>query len=157
MAVDLPLNASEGELPLRCQRSRPWRLADDHSRQQVRRRFGEPTLRSIALEQAVRWRLVPVNVAGLVDPPRPLRRDMTALAPDQVRQLLAAAEGDRLGALYVLAVTAGFRQGELLALRWADVDVYHGWLKVVGSLARARGWGWSVTGPNTARSRRRLR
>lgn len=110
-----------------------------------------------ALEQAVRWRLVPVNVAGLVDPPRPVRRDMTAFAPDQVRQLLAAAEGDRLEALYVLAVTAGFRQGQLLALRWADVDVYHGWLKVVGSLARARGWGWSVTGPNTARSRRRLR
>lgn len=81
---------------------------------------------------------------------------MTALAPDQVRQLLAAAEGNRLDALYVLAVAAGLRQGELLALRWADVDLDHDWLKVVGSLARPRGSRLRVTGPKTARSRRRF-
>jgi integrase len=86
--------------------------------------------------------------------PRVHRRDR--LGPRQVRQLLAAAEGDRLEALYVLAVTAGLRRGELLALRWADVDVDHGWLEVVGSLARARGSGLRVTGPKTARSRRRV-
>jgi len=76
-----------------------------------------------ALRQAVRWRLLPTNVAGLVDPPQAVRRQMAALTPDQARQLLSAAQGSRLEALHVLAVTAGLRLGEVLALRWADVNL----------------------------------
>jgi integrase len=73
-----------------------------------------------------------------------------------VRRLLAAASGDRIEALYVLAVTAGLRQGELLALRWSEVDLDAGYLRVVASLGRARGTGLVVTDPKTARSRRRV-
>jgi integrase len=75
-----------------------------------------------ALKQALRWPLVPRNVAEAVDTPKVPKNDVTPLSPDQARALLEAARGDRLEALYVLAVHTGMRQGELLALRWEDVD-----------------------------------
>ncbi|HEX6351080.1 MAG TPA: site-specific integrase [Candidatus Dormibacteraeota bacterium] len=109
-----------------------------------------------ALGQAFRWRLVPSNVVGLVDPPRAVRREMRALTADEARRLLAAAANDRLEALFTVAVTAGLRLGELLALTWADVDLDRGWLRVTGSLGRTKGAGVAVTAPKTARSRRRV-
>lgn len=76
-----------------------------------------------ALDQAVRWHMVPRNVCEAVSAPRPDHKEMQPLSPGQVRALLFAASGDRLEALYVLAVHTGMREGELLALRWADVDL----------------------------------
>jgi len=107
-----------------------------------------------ALEQAVRWGLVARNVASLVEPPRTIRRQMKPLSAAEARAFVVAVSGHRLEALFVVAVTAGLRQGELLALRWSDVDLEQGWLRVVGSLARRRGAGVSVTDPKSARSRR---
>jgi integrase len=74
------------------------------------------------LAQAVKWHLVPQNVADVVKPPRPAPKEMVALSADETRGLLEAVEGDRLEALYILAVHTGMRQGEMLALRWQDVD-----------------------------------
>lgn len=76
-----------------------------------------------ALDQAVRWHMVPHNVCEAVNAPRPVSEEMRTLSPGQVRMLLSAASGDRLEALYVLAIHTGMRQGELLALKWADVDL----------------------------------
>ena len=75
-----------------------------------------------ALAQAERWDLVPRNVAKLVTPPRPQRRDVQPLTPDQARAFLDGVQDDRLSALYRCAATLGLRQGELLGLVWADVD-----------------------------------
>jgi integrase len=55
---------------------------------------------------------------------------VTPLDDDQVGRLLEALEGDRLAALFVLALDTGMRQGELFALRWADVDLSKGNLYV---------------------------
>src|SRR5215204_410242 len=69
-----------------------------------------------ALKQAARWGMVDRNVAEDVDPP-PLQRDeIQPLDREQTRTLLQAAEGDRLHAFYIVAVTAGLRPGEMLAL-----------------------------------------
>src|SRR5215207_3200607 len=76
-----------------------------------------------ALSQAVKWNMVPRNVAGLVKPPRPNPAEMRVLSAEETRRLLETAQGSKLQALYVLAVTTGMRQGELLALRWQDVDL----------------------------------
>lgn len=76
-----------------------------------------------ALQQAMRWDLVGRNVADLAKGPRPETKEMAVLTPEQVERFLAAAQGDRLEALYVVAVTTGMREGELLALRWTDVDL----------------------------------
>ena len=105
------------------------------------------------LAQAMRWGVVGRNVADLVDLPQTDRSNWQVLDAAQVRLLLKAAEGDPLEALYVLAVTTGMRQGELLALRWRDADLERGTLTVNGTLNRIGG-GWSIGEPKTSRSRR---
>ncbi len=94
-----------------------------------------------ALKQALRWGLVARNVAEAVDPPKVHKKEVTPLSPEQARTFLEAASeaGDRLEALYVLAIHTGMRQGELLALRWEDVDLEAGVLRVKGTkTARSR-------------------
>jgi integrase len=83
-----------------------------------------------ALKQALRWGLVVRNVAEAVDPQRVPKKDITPLSPDQARTFLEAASGDRLEALYVLAIHTGMRQGELFSLRWHDVDLDAGVVRV---------------------------
>ncbi len=90
-----------------------------------------------ALRQAVRWGLLPRNAAAEADPPRVCTPEMRPLSPIQARTLLDAARGDRLEALYVLAVTTGMRQGELLGLGWEDVDLESGVVRVSRTLTLA--------------------
>ena len=76
-----------------------------------------------ALEQAVKWRLVPYNVSDAAVKPRQERRETLALTLEQVLTFLRVAQEaqDRFEALYVVAVFTGMRPGELLALRWSDL------------------------------------
>jgi integrase len=76
-----------------------------------------------ALKQAVRWTLVPRNVAEAVTPQRPIRKEIKPLSQEQARTLLEVSRDDPLRAFYVLAVTTGMRNGELLGLQWKDVDL----------------------------------
>lgn len=107
-----------------------------------------------ALGQAVRWDLIVRNPADLVDAPLPRRIPINPLTTSQTRQLLSAAKDDRLYALYVLAVTTGLRQGELLGLRWADVDPTAASLMVMQQYQRLKGTGITFVEPKTARGRR---
>ena len=109
-----------------------------------------------SLKQAVRWGLVPRNVAAEADPPRVRTPEMRPLSPTQARTLLNAAKGDRLEALYVLAVTTGMRQGELLGLKWEDVDLASGVVRVRRTLTLAKG-GPRLTEPKTKGSRRSIK
>jgi len=108
-----------------------------------------------ALRQAERWGLVARNVVALVDPPRGARREMTTLSAEQARALIHAAKDDRYGALYVVAVTSGMRQGELLGLRWRDVDLTAGTVHVRTTLQRA-GDSLAFVEPKTSHSRRQV-
>jgi integrase len=109
-----------------------------------------------ALRQAVRWGYVGRNVVELVDPPRVERRSMSVLTPDQVRIFLDGARQHRLGALFITAVTTGMRQGELFALRWRDVDLDRGLIRVTGTLLRSPKGGWQIGEPKTAGSIREV-
>ena len=82
---------------------------------------------------------MPRNVAAAVDPPRVRTPEMQPLSPAHARTLLDAARGNCLEALYVLAVTTGMRQGELLGLGWEDVDLEAGVLRVRRTLTLAKG------------------
>ena len=79
-----------------------------------------------ALKQAVMDGLIPRNATEAVKPPQVRREEMRLLEPEQVKTLLEAARGDRLEGLYTLAITTGLRQGELLGLKWDDVDLKTG-------------------------------
>ena len=76
-----------------------------------------------ALKQALRWGLVPRNVTEAVDLPKLVSEEVDALTPEDARAFLDAARGDRFEALYVVAVTTGMRRGELLGLRWTDIEL----------------------------------
>ncbi len=107
-----------------------------------------------ALGTAERWGLVSRNVAKLVDPPRVPRHEIAPLTPGQARALIDAAIADRLQALWVTALATGLRQGELLALRWEDVDLDDAQtLRVRHTLARVNGK-LELLEPKTDRSRR---
>src|SRR5215212_2904576 len=106
-----------------------------------------------ALKQAVMDGLIPRNSTEAVKPPQVRREEMRLLEPEQVKTLLEAARGDRLEALYALAVTTGMRQGELLGLKWEDVDLEDRTLRVCRTLATTKD-GPQLTAPKTKGSRR---
>jgi integrase len=85
------------------------------------------TLRK-ALDQARRWRLVAYNAAGEVKPPRYQPGEMDILSREEVGRFFEAARdtGDRLEALWHLALKTGMREGEMLGLRWRSVDLERG-------------------------------
>jgi len=109
-----------------------------------------------ALKQAVADGLIPRNVCEAVKPPRPQKREIAPLSPDQARRFLEACQGERLEALFVLAVHTGMRQGELLGLHWEDVDLEAGALRVRRALAQTND-GPVLTAPKGAKSRRRIK
>ena len=69
-------------------------------------------------------------------PPGPQKREIAPLSPEQARRFLEACRGERLEALFVLAVHTGMRQGELLGLHWEDVDLETRALRVRRALAQ---------------------
>ena len=109
-----------------------------------------------ALNQAVRWRMVHYNAAAMVSAPRGTRLEPKVLTPEQARQLLDAARGDRLEALYSVALALGLRQGEALGLKWSDVDLDAGILRVRRAAQRIPHQGTQLVETKTVRSRRTL-
>src|SRR5215208_1342481 len=109
-----------------------------------------------ALKQAVSDGLIPRNVTDAVKPPQIRQEEIRPLMPEQVNALLSAARGDRLAALYVLAIHTGLRQGELLGLKWEDVDLEEGTLQVRRTLTTAKG-GPVLSTPKTKGSRRTVK
>lgn len=106
-----------------------------------------------ALEQAVKWQLLARNPADAVEPPRPRRQEMQVLDEAQAAMLLKATRESPLYIPILLALTTGMRRGEILGLRWKDVDLNRGVL-AVRRAAEVSGRKVSYKEPKTARSRR---
>lgn len=108
---------------------------------QLERRGLKPRLRKMALgvlqmslATAVKQGILPRNVCEVVEKPRSTPKEMQPLTQEQASAFLRAAEGNRLYALFVLAVTVGMRQGELIGLEWDDIDFAAGTLHVKRTL-----------------------
>ncbi len=106
-----------------------------------------------ALKQAVNDGLIPRNATEAVKPPQVRREEIHALTPEQVKAFLEAARGDRLEALYVLAIHTGLRRSEILGLKWTDVELDTGNLSVQPSLDR----GGTFNPPKRNKSRRTVK
>jgi integrase len=104
------------------------------------------------LKQAVSDGLLARNAAVSVKPPQPRREEIRPLSREQVRTFLETVSGDRLEALYVVAVTAGLRRGELQGLKWNDVDLEAGTLQVRRTLSEPRG-GYIFEAPKSGKGR----
>ena len=87
------------------------------------------TLR-VALADAVRWGLLPNNVASGAELPRKPKRDMQVWTSEQLRTFLRSCATDELGPLYSLIAHTGMRRGEAVGLRWRQVDVEGGQLLI---------------------------
>src|SRR5260370_9056484 len=117
-------------------------------------RYLRGTLRT-ALNQAVRRGLVSRNAAALVDGPRVQRFEIAPFTPVEALRFLSAVRGHRLEALYTVSLAIGLRQGEALGLRWQDVDLELGYLRVSKQLQRIDGR-LQLVEPKTSRSKRSL-
>lgn len=115
---------------------------------------------SQALKQAVSWRLISVSPVAGVKPPKVERADIGVLDRDELGKLLKAAHGTELFYPVMLTASTGLRRGELLALRWSDIDLDSdsdkGTLTVARSLEQTRE-GLRFKEPKTKTSRRTIR
>jgi integrase len=109
-----------------------------------------------ALDKAVQWNLIARNVCDSVSPPRRQRHEVQPLTVKQSQQFLVSAKGHRFEALYVLALATGMRRGELLALKWQDINLADRTLQVRRTVSAVRGEGLVEAEPKTARSRRSI-
>src|SRR5215218_9001388 len=106
-----------------------------------------------ALAQALKWNMIARNTADAVKAPRPAPEEMRPLSPDEATKFIEAAMSDKLQALYILAVQTGMRQGELLGLKWEDVDLNEGVIHIRRTVVRSGGR-ISLGEPKTKGSRR---
>jgi integrase len=104
------------------------------------------------LKQTVKWSLIPHNVTEAVDPPQASKKQIKPLSEAQVKILLEAAQETELYALYVLAVTTGMRQGELLGLKWEDLDLQAKTMQVKRTAFTRK-----VGAPKTSKGRRSIK
>jgi integrase len=108
------------------------------------------------LKQAKTWELVRDNIADLIKPPPVPDQELPILQPDQARGLLDALRGKPLYLLASLALATGARRNELLALRWQDVDLDAGRLRVELSLEQTKAHGIRLKAPKTRNGRRTI-
>jgi integrase len=107
-----------------------------------------------ALRMALKQGIIMSNPADAVTRPRFRRKEMRTLTDTQVRSLLLVAKGSRYEALLWLAVSTGLPQGELLGLRWSDLDWRNHRLQVQRQLQRGKGTGLDFVQPKPAAGRR---
>ncbi|MGK2964451.1 MAG: tyrosine-type recombinase/integrase, partial [Tepidiformaceae bacterium] len=110
-----------------------------------------------ALKQAMRWNLIPRNPAEAARPPAMTRPEMRYLDRTQVQLLLETATDPTMRALYSVAATAGLRRGEIVGLRWSDIDLERRVLTVQRTAHRVRGMGIVFGEPKTRAGRRSVR
>jgi len=108
-----------------------------------------------ALEMAVKWLIVARNVADAVEPPTVTEREVEAIDEVQSAWLMDAAIGTRLYTPIFLAIAAGLRRGEILGLRWSDLDTDLGVLKIQRSVEETKS-GTRIKEPKTKRGRRTI-
>jgi integrase len=108
-----------------------------------------------ALAVAMRWGYVVRNVADAVDLPKVITPEMQVWSPEQLRTFLAHVRADRLFAAWMLFATTGMRRGEVAGLRWTDVDLQAGQVKVVKPRVAVR-YKVHVSEPKTLKGKRWL-
>jgi integrase len=108
----------------------------------------------VALKHAVQWGVTARNVADMVDAPRVRAQEIEILTAGQVQSALEFLRDKPLYAITALALASGLRRGELLALRWQEVNLDGGFLRVERALEETSRGGLAFKSPKTRYGRR---
>jgi integrase len=106
------------------------------------------------LKHAMQWGVVARNVATMVDAPRARGQEIEILSSAQVQTLLEALRGKSFYPIVAVALGTGLRRSELLALRWRDIDLEGGTLRVEQALEQTKRGGLVFRQPKTRHGRR---
>jgi integrase len=109
-----------------------------------------------SLGQAKAWGLVANNCADTVRPPSAPDRELPILQPDRARELLEALRGQPIYLVAAIALATGMRRNEILGLRWRDVDLDAGRLRVEQALEQTTAHGIRIKAPKTRNGRRTI-
>ena len=102
---------------------------------------------------AVKWGIISTNPLAAAEPPRVPHTEIDILTPTQIKMVLDALRGKPLYRVAVVALGTGMRRGELVALRWRDVDFDAGMIRVERSLEQTSA-GLQFKQPKTKAGRR---
>lgn len=105
---------------------------------------------------AVEWTAVERNVASDVSPPRVPSAEIDILSPAEAQRVLEKLRGKSIYPIASLALATGMRRNELLALRWSDVDLDRGRLRVEQALEYTKQYGLRFKSPKTRHGRRSI-
>lgn len=104
------------------------------------------------LNQALQNGLVARNAADATKPPAQEQKGVKILSPDEEHIFVEALKEERLAAVFILCLNAGLRRGEVLALKWDDVDFQRKEIRIKASLSRTKETGIEVGAPKTKAS-----
>jgi integrase len=107
------------------------------------------------LGHAVKWGVIANNPVASAEPPRVQRAEIEILAPDQVKIVLKALRDGPLYPVAVVGLATGMRRGEIVALRWSDLDLDQGKIRVERSLEQTNA-GLAFKAPKTKAGRRSI-
>jgi integrase len=156
--VDTHLIPALGQIPLQ---QLTTAMLNAHYQQLLTRGVGPRTVQYVhatirkALNDAVHSGLLVRNPALHGAPPNPRRAELRSWTAEELRQFLDSVQDDRLYAAWRLAALTGMRRGEVLGLRWADLDLDGGWLSVRQTLIVVANHP-QLSQPKTNRGRRQL-
>jgi len=108
----------------------------------------------VSLNQALKWGIIARNPATLVRAPTPNKRESITLTKEQAALYLESVEDHRWYPIYVLAITTGMRKGEILGLRWRDIDFERHNLSIRHTVQYLRGH--NISGETKTPSSRRM-
>ena len=109
-----------------------------------------------AMKKAVNWQLINVNPCDAVDAPKPEKKEMRALDERESATLLDISKGTRLYIPIVIALTTGLRRGELIGLKWSDIDLPAKKLSINRTIEQTSKYGIVEKTPKTKKSRRSI-
>lgn len=107
-----------------------------------------------AFNQAVKWKRIKYNPVNDADPPAVKKEEMKIWSYDEINMFLEHCKGERHYLTFLLAIYTGLRRGEILGLKWSDVDFINKTIHVQRSLAYIPKKGYILTSTKTRKSNR---
>ena len=109
-----------------------------------------------AYKTAIAWELAYKNPCSPIKPPKPEKHEMQTWDEFEVQHFLDVAKGNRFYIAYLLALTTGMRKGEVLGLRWQDIDFNNHTLSVRQAVTKKAGIGYKLGKLKTDGSQRNI-